>query len=283
MIKAKITLSEGELEDYLLKGVKVELEICDENGKIVDKINLLKQMNNEDDITNNERTDSSDDSDNNENNDGDKEDSDNNVESNSRKRKRNVNKIDYTVKSSSNNRKRRKSNKRKEIRSENERIGRLIEELSTPGNEHGETIVEDESDEEINDIRNLVQQYQEIEDDNRKSIWNWYHFGQKLERKINEMKNQHKGRRKGLDTKVREKLYDEMMRYLVIGDENVKFIKKKRESLRKRAQRATGLYEMFIKIGCEKINRIKDTCVSTITTLTDGERDQIIKYFYNRR
>jgi hypothetical protein len=52
------------------------------------------------------------------------------------------------------------------------------------------------------------------------------------------------------------------MEYLV-GEE--------RGTVRKRMQKALRVYEMFTKIGNEKINRIKETCVSVVTTLTDIE------------
>ncbi|CAB4398723.1 unnamed protein product [Rhizophagus irregularis] len=57
MIKDKITLSRKKLEIYLSKGMEIELEICDENGKIVDRTNLLKQTNNKNDIMNDKRND----------------------------------------------------------------------------------------------------------------------------------------------------------------------------------------------------------------------------------
>ena len=44
-------------------------------------------------------------------------------------------------------------------------------------------------------------------------------------------------------------------------------------------QKASRVYEMFIEIGTEKINKIKETCVSVVTILTDIEREKIVTHF----
>ncbi|PKC54437.1 hypothetical protein RhiirA1_477317 [Rhizophagus irregularis] len=79
---------------------------------------------------------------------------------------------------------------------------RLIEELSTPESESDKIILEKEPDEEINKIKDLKNKRDE---------------------------NHYKGRRKGIDVKIREKLYDKMMRYIIMGnDESAEIMKKKR-------------------------------------------------------
>ncbi|RGB23227.1 hypothetical protein C1646_774818 [Rhizophagus diaphanus] len=41
-----------------------------------------------------------------------------------------------------------------------------------------------------------------------KSVWSWYYSGQKFEQKINEMKSQYKGKRKGVDLKLTSHLVE---------------------------------------------------------------------------
>jgi hypothetical protein len=55
--------------------------------------------------------------------------------------------------------------------------------------------------------------------------------------------------------------------------------KERRGTVRKRIQKTSRVYEMFMEIGNEKINKIKKTCVSVVTKLTDREREKIITHF----
>jgi hypothetical protein len=60
--------------------------------------------------------------------------------------------------------------------------------MDSPENESEKEIVEETGEKAI-DIVELVKQYHEIEKGNRKSIWDWYHLGQKFEQKVEELKD----------------------------------------------------------------------------------------------
>ncbi|PKY62851.1 hypothetical protein RhiirA4_490137 [Rhizophagus irregularis] len=110
-------------------------------------------------------------------------------------------------------------------------------------------------------------------------IWKWYCYGQSVERKIEEIKTQNK--KKKSRQKIKAELYDKMMEFAAEenDDEEEKF--NKRNSLKEKTRGAVRVYKLFIEIGQEKINNVKETFVSTIIKFTEPERDQIIEYFGN--
>ena len=251
----KITFTKEEKEKYLTNEKNSEGEIYDENEEIINDVILLGwviRKNNIINITENEINNTESTIDNIENID------DNEEKVEKKKRKRNNNEENREVK-------KRKQDKR---RKRDKKIEKLIKEMDTPENENEKEIVE-ETGEEVNYIAELVKQYYKVEKRNRRSIWEWYHLGQKFEQKVEELKNKEENEEKNND-EIKEELYDGMMKHL---------IEEKRGTVRKRMQKASRVYEMFMKIGNEKINRIKEICVSVVTTLTDTEIEKIVTHF----
>ena len=81
-----------------------------------------------------------------------------------------------------------KRKKQDELRKRDKKIEKLIKKMDSPENESEKEIVEETGEKAI-DIVELVKQYHEIEKGNRKSIWDWYHLGQKFEQKVEELKD----------------------------------------------------------------------------------------------
>ena len=160
----------------------------------------------------------------------------------------------------------------KKLKKEDE-IEKFRKELSFPINDNERT---NEQNGEIDDIKKLVEKYLDLGDMNSRMIWKYYYLGQGFERKVVEKKNQE---RKKSDQTVRKELYDEMMKLLVKEKENDKEKKDKRKALKEKIRGAVMIYELFIKIGQERINNVKETAVRTIIKLTNAQKDQIIKDF----
>jgi hypothetical protein len=170
-------------------------------------------------------------------------------------------------------------------RKKEDKVERFIKEVSTPIKENERITSEsqfteiDNQNEEIDDIENLVEKYLDLGDINTRAIQKWYFLGQNFERKVEEIKNQ--GRRKKSDQTARRDLYNEMMRLLVKEDEDAEEKVRVRGALKERMQGAVKIYELFTEIGQNKINRIKETFVTTIIKFTESEKDEIIGHFRN--
>jgi hypothetical protein len=158
----------------------------------------------------------------------------------------------------------------KRTKSEN-KVERFINELLTPINVE-DLLIPEIQNVEIYDVEKLVERYISLGNTNGKNILIWYNIGQTFEREIKVRINQTKP-----DQTAREELYDEMMEFMVNGLENIDEKQKKREALRKSMQGATKIYKLFIEVGPDKINRIKETFVTTIIKLTNPEIQQIIR------
>jgi hypothetical protein len=154
-----------------------------------------------------------------------------------------------------------------------DKIEKFEKELSSPINDNEMTY---EQNEEIEDIKKLVEKYLDLGNANSRIIWKYYHLGQGFERKVVEKKNQE---RKKPDQTIRKELYDEMMKFLVKEEENDEEKKDKRKALKEKIRGAVVIYELFIKIGQGRINNIRETAVRTIIKLTEPEKDQIIRKF----
>ena len=187
---------------------------------------------------------------------------DNNV--NGRKRKRNNEEIDV------------EEEEIKRLRKE-DKVEKFMKELSYPMND-SETINEitDEQDEEIDDIKKLVEKYLDLGDENSRMIWKYFYMGQGFERKVTARKNRE---REKPDQTIRKELYNEMMKFLVEENEDDNEKENKRKALKEKIRGAIVIYELFMKIGQGRINNVKETAVRTIIKLTKPEKDQIIKKF----
>ena len=163
----------------------------------------------------------------------------------------------------SNTRKRRRTERKSRIMEE------LIQELETPV--LNEEIVENEEEEnmEQNDIRILVRMFHGIEKTNRKQIQRQFEYGRRFEQQVEETKN--KSKKRVTDQTARERVYEEM-RKQILGSIT-------KEAIRKRTQGAIKIYKIFMEIGREKINRIRDCTVDKIVRLTKEEIKQIKNHF----
>ena len=166
----------------------------------------------------------------------------------------------------SNTRKRRRTERKSRIMEE------LIQELETPV--LNEEIVENEEEENIeqNDIRILVRMFHGIEKTNRKQIQRQFEYGRRFEQQVEETKN--KSKKRVTDQTARERVYEEM-RKQILGNIT-------KEAIRKRTQGAIKIYKIFMEIGREKINRIRDCTVDKIVRLTKEEIKQIKDHFRKR-
>ncbi|CAB4441476.1 unnamed protein product [Rhizophagus irregularis] len=195
------------------------------------------------------------------------------------------------TKRTTNNRGKRKScgvceeNTETKKRKKEDKVERFIKEVSTPIKENERMTSEDQfieiddQNEENDDIENLVEKYLDLGDINTRAIQKWYFLGQNFERKVEEIKNQ--GRRKKSDQTARRDLYNEMMRLLVKEDEDAEEKVRVRGALKERMQGAVKIYKLFTEIGQDKINRIKETFVTTIIKFTESEKEEIVGHFRN--
>ena len=173
------------------------------------------------------------------------------------------------------NRKRRREDESQETRKRNrtERksrtIEKLIQELEIPVFEEENIEEETEEDTEGSEIRILIRMFYGIEKVNRKQIKEWFNYGRRFEQNVEETKN--RSRKRIADQTARGKVYEEMKKQMpgIVT----------KEALRKRTQGAVKVYEIFMEIGREKINRIKDCTVDTIIKLNREEIKQIKNHF----
>ncbi|PKY61920.1 hypothetical protein RhiirA4_487568 [Rhizophagus irregularis] len=228
MIQYKINLTKEELEKYLKGKEKIELDICDENDKIIEKKVISKNMKNKVVM---------------------------------RKRKRNDEEIEE------------ERQEMKKLRKE-DKVERFKNELELPIKDNKEILLEESAgmtqNEEIEDVKRLVEKYLDLGDMNSGIIQKYYYLGQRFERKVVEKKNQEKEKS---DQTIRKELYDEMMKFLVEKEENDREKKDKRKALKEKIRGAVIIYELFIKIGQERINNVKETAVRTIIKLTTSQKN----------
>ncbi|PKY61007.1 hypothetical protein RhiirA4_485419 [Rhizophagus irregularis] len=227
MIQRGVTLSKEELEKYLQGEEKIEIEIRDEEDKVVEKKVIVKRVNK-------------------------------NV--NNRKRKRNDEEIEE------------REIEVKRTKREN-KINKFIQELNLPMNRQEEMILE-EQDEENDDIKKLVEKYLDLGDMNSRMIWKWFYFGQDFKRKVNRKVDQERERS---EQTARKELYNRIMEFLVEENEDDERKQDKRNALKERTKRAIRVYKLFVKIGQHRINNIKETPVSTISSITKEEKAEIIR------
>ena len=156
------------------------------------------------------------------------------------------------------------------------KLEKFIQELSSQiDNQIGMKM--EEQGEEDNDVRKLVEKYHDLGDMNSRMIWKWYYYGQSVQRKREEMKNQGKRKKKSNQT-IKKDLYDQMMEILVTENIDEESKQNKREALKSRTKRAMRIYKLFIEIGSHNINKVKETSVSMISSVTKEEKGQIVKH-----
>ncbi|PKY53451.1 hypothetical protein RhiirA4_471664 [Rhizophagus irregularis] len=76
---------------------------------------------------------------------------------------------------------------------------------------------------------------------------------------------------------ARKELYNRIMEFLVEENEDDERKQDKRNALKERIKRAIRVYKLFVEIGQHRINNIKETPVSTISSITKEEKAEIIR------
>jgi len=168
-----------------------------------------------------------------------------------------------------------KGNKRKKIRIEDEEsteeeeiveneIGafeKLLEDLSTP-------VVEEQLI-EVENIENMTLErlFTRAEKGSQKLVEYWFDVGEEFRNEIRKMKNETNKKEKT----IRSDIYNRL-------EKNLKG--RTRNAIKLSMTRAENVYKLFKGIGGkEKINRMKNTCMSTIVELKfrEGEIDELIR------
>ena len=167
----------------------------------------------------------------------------------------------------------------KKLRKE-DKVKRFRNELELPMKDNEEVLVEEpdemEQDEKVEDIKRLVEKYLDLGDMNSRVIWKWFYLGRDFEQKVNRRVDQE---REKSEQTIRKEMYDEMMEFLMKEKEDEEMKKNKKKALKEKMRGAKVIYELFMKIGQEKINNVKETNVTTIIKLTALQKNQIIKDF----
>jgi hypothetical protein len=167
----------------------------------------------------------------------------------------------------------------KKLRKE-DKVKRFRNELGLPMKDNKEVLLEEpdeiEQNEKVEDIKRLVEKYLDLGNMNSRVIWKWFHLGRDFEQKVNRRIDQE--RQKSEQT-VRKEIYDEMMKFLMKENENNEIEKNKKKALKEKMRGAKVIYELFMKIGQERINNVRETNVTTIIKLTAVQKNQIIKDF----
>ncbi len=141
---------------------------------------------------------------------------------------------------------------------------KVLWELSTPT----ERTVE-EGNEKDNIGNDLTKRYIRANRSSRRAMKEWYEYGRIFMGRMEEIKNGNK--RKIKEQTARQKLYKEIKRNL-IGETSLSAIKVN-------TQRALKIYDLFHRIGIEKINRIKLCSRDNLATLRTEEINKLVEYF----
>jgi hypothetical protein len=194
-------------------------------------------------------------------------------------KKNNKRKREFIEKRTTESRTRKSQKKNKEIieddNSENSEIGKegielLIEELNTLVTQ--EMVIEENEEDDIGikNIKKLAERYYEIEKGTKELVKKWFDFGRRFTQEIETLKdkNNRKGRgnRNKSEIILKKELCTKMLEYLPECN---------RKTFCNRTNKAIKIYEFFMKVGSERVNRIKNTYVKTIVELNDIQMEQI--------
>ncbi|PKY60062.1 hypothetical protein RhiirA4_483328 [Rhizophagus irregularis] len=172
-----------------------------------------------------------------------------------------------------------KQQKIKKLRKEN-KVKRFRNELKLPIKDNEKLLLEEldemKQNEKIENIKRLVEKYLDLRDINSRVIWKWFYLGRDFEQKVNRRINQE---REKSEQTVKKEIYNEMMEFLMKKNEDDEIKKNKKKALKEKIRGAKVIYELFMKIGQERINNVKETNVTTIIKLTVSQKNQIIKDF----
>jgi hypothetical protein len=154
------------------------------------------------------------------------------------------------------------------------KVEKFIEEINTPNTENG--MMNEQNNNGSNSIENLVESYNNLGSGNATAISKWYRLGRDFKQKVSEMKE---GTDK-LEQIVRKEIYDQMMD-IITENIDVENIDKKRDAIKEKIRGTVRLYELFKKIGPNRMTRVKETTATIITKFTEKEREEIINKLRN--
>ena len=161
---------------------------------------------------------------------------------------------------------RRNSSRRRtspRITREQEKFQALLQELSTPAKGEKAENVDEEEDADGSVSQSLARLYQKatraglrVTKANQDEILCWYKYAEGFENRVREIRSQDSS---VTDPTARSRAYREVSQHLPgITEAN----------LRKKTQKARNIYKVFVRIGTNKIKRVKSFSADAISSLS---------------
>jgi hypothetical protein len=189
----------------------------------------------------------------------------------------NANSGDDTNVQESESQSRRNSSRRQtspRITREQEKFQALLQELSTPTKGEKAENVDEEEDADGSVSQSLARLYQKatraglrVTKANQDEILCWYKYAEGFENRVREIRSQDSS---VTDLTARSRAYREVSQHLLgITEAN----------LRKKTQKARNIYKVFVRIGINKIKRVKSYSANAISSLSNTQIQSIIDRF----
>ncbi|PKC69969.1 hypothetical protein RhiirA1_414927 [Rhizophagus irregularis] len=189
----------------------------------------------------------------------------------------NANSGDDTNVQESESQSRRNSSRRRtspRITREQEKFQALLQELSTPAKGEKAENVDEEEDTDGSVSQSLARLYQKatraglrVTKANQDEILCWYKYAEGFENRVREIRSQDSS---VTDPTARSRAYREVSQHLPgITEAN----------LRKKTQKARNIYKVFVRIGTNKIKRVKSYSADAISSLSSTQIQSIIDRF----
>ena len=189
----------------------------------------------------------------------------------------NVNSGDDTNVQESESQSRRNSSRRRtspRITREQEKFQALLQELSTPAKGEKAENVDEEEDADGSVSQSLARLYQKatraglrVTKANQDEVLCWYKYAEGFENRVREIRSQDSS---VTDPTARTRAYREVSQHLPgITEAN----------LRKKTQKARNIYKVFVRIGINKIKRVKSYSADAISSLSSTQIQNIIDRF----
>ncbi|RIA80883.1 hypothetical protein C1645_791633, partial [Glomus cerebriforme] len=189
----------------------------------------------------------------------------------------NANSGDDTNVQESESQSRRNSSRRRtspRITREQEKFRALLQELSTPAKGEKAENVDEEEDADGSVSQSLARLYQKatraglrVTKANQDEILYWYKYAEGFENRVREIRSQDSS---ATDPTARSRVYREVTQHLPgITEAN----------LRKKTQKARNIYKVFVRIGTNKIKRVKSFSADAISSLSSTQIQSIIDRF----
>ncbi|GET57630.1 uncharacterized protein OCT59_015181 [Rhizophagus irregularis] len=189
----------------------------------------------------------------------------------------NANSGDDTNVQESESQSRRNSSRRRtspRITREQEKFQALLQELSTPAKGERAENVDEEEDANGSVSQSLARLYQKatraglrVTKANQDEILCWYKYAEGFKNRVREIRSQDSS---ATDPTARSRVYREVTQHLPgITEAN----------LRKKTQKARNIYKVFVRIGTNKIKRVKSFSADAISSLSSTQIQSIIDRF----